>query len=168
MDTLWLIVSAAFQAATPDRRKTGCKLWLTYRQTSPYSPIFTAWAATDPAAAAKAIEQTSFQQRRQACDAVAAAWGAKDPAAAVVWAQGLPNSEIAVTLEIQARVPSVPDYVARTVSENCRTLKFKSQSFEPKNGRSRAVPLRSTGAAGRERHHFLSCDAATQPLSRAS
>lgn len=43
----------------------------------------------------------------------------------------LPNSEIAVTLEIQARVPSgVPDNVVRTVSENCRTLKFKSQSFE--------------------------------------
>ena len=43
----------------------------------------------------------------------------------------LPNSEITVTLEIQARVPGgVPDNVVRTVSENCRTLKFKSQSFE--------------------------------------
>jgi hypothetical protein len=43
----------------------------------------------------------------------------------------LPNSEIIVTLEIQARVPGgVPDNVVRTVSENCRTLKFKSQSFE--------------------------------------
>jgi predicted AAA+ superfamily ATPase len=43
----------------------------------------------------------------------------------------LPNSEIEVTVEIQARVPGgVPDNVVRTVSENCRTLKFKSQSFE--------------------------------------
>jgi hypothetical protein len=43
----------------------------------------------------------------------------------------LPNSEIEVTVEIQARVPGgVPDNVIRTVSENCRTLKFKSQSFE--------------------------------------
>jgi hypothetical protein len=31
----------------------------------------------------------------------------------------------------QARVPSgVPDNVVRIVSENCRTLKFKSRSFE--------------------------------------
>ena len=44
----------------------------------------------------------------------------------------------------------------------------QSSNTQPKNGCSRAVPLRSTGAAGRERHHFLSCDAATQPLSRAS
>jgi hypothetical protein len=43
----------------------------------------------------------------------------------------LPNSEITVTLEIQVRVPSgVPENVIRTVSENCRTLKFKSQSFD--------------------------------------
>ena len=43
----------------------------------------------------------------------------------------LPNSEISVTVEIQAQVPAgVPDNVVRTVSENCRTLKFKSQSFE--------------------------------------
>jgi len=43
----------------------------------------------------------------------------------------LPNSEISVTVEIQARVPAgVPDNVVRTVSENCRTLKFKNQSFE--------------------------------------
>lgn len=43
----------------------------------------------------------------------------------------LPDSEVAVTLEIQARVPGgVPDNVVRTVSENCRTLKFSSQHFE--------------------------------------
>ena len=36
-----------------------------------------------------------------------------------------------VTLEVQARVPGgVPDNVVRTVSENCRTLKFNSQHFE--------------------------------------
>jgi hypothetical protein len=43
----------------------------------------------------------------------------------------LPHSEVTVTVEIQARVPGgVPDNVVRTVSENCRTLKFKNQSFE--------------------------------------
>jgi hypothetical protein len=43
----------------------------------------------------------------------------------------LPSSEISVTVEIQAKIPGgVPDGVVRTVSENCRTLKFKSQSFE--------------------------------------
>ena len=43
----------------------------------------------------------------------------------------LPDSEVDVTLEIQARVPGgVPDTVVRTVSENCRTLKFSSQHFE--------------------------------------
>ena len=43
----------------------------------------------------------------------------------------LPNSEIVITVEIQARVPSgVPEHIVRTVSENCRTLKFTSQGFE--------------------------------------
>jgi len=38
----------------------------------------------------------------------------------------LPDTEVDVTVEIQARVP---DNVVRTVSENCRTLKFTSQGF---------------------------------------
>ncbi len=43
----------------------------------------------------------------------------------------LPNSEIVITVEIQARVSSgVPEHIVRTVSENCRTLKFTSQGFE--------------------------------------
>jgi hypothetical protein len=43
----------------------------------------------------------------------------------------LPNSQVVVTVEIQAHVPGgVPDNVVRTVSENCRTLKFTNQSFE--------------------------------------
>jgi hypothetical protein len=43
----------------------------------------------------------------------------------------LPDSEVDVTVEIQARVPGgVPDNVVRTVSENCRTLRFSSQHFE--------------------------------------
>ena len=43
----------------------------------------------------------------------------------------LPDTEVDVTVEIQARVPGgVPDNVVRTVSENCRTLKFTSQGFE--------------------------------------
>jgi hypothetical protein len=44
---------------------------------------------------------------------------------------GLVGAEVTVTLEIQATIPSgVPDNVVRTVTENGRTLKFKSQGFE--------------------------------------
>ena len=44
---------------------------------------------------------------------------------------GLVGAEVKVTLEIEAKVPSgVPDNVVRTVTENCRTLKFDSQGFE--------------------------------------
>jgi len=40
-------------------------------------------------------------------------------------------SELDVTAEIQARAPGgVPNNVVRTVSENCRKLKFTSQGFE--------------------------------------
>lgn len=36
-----------------------------------------------------------------------------------------------VTLEIEAAMPSgAPDHVVRTVTENCRTLKSRSQGFE--------------------------------------
>jgi hypothetical protein len=42
------------------------------------------------------------------------------------------GSEVEVTLEIQARVANgIPDNVVRTVSENCKTLKFQNQGFEP-------------------------------------
>jgi hypothetical protein len=38
---------------------------------------------------------------------------------------------VKVTLEIEAEIPSgAPDQVVRTVTENCRTLKFSSQGFE--------------------------------------
>ena len=43
----------------------------------------------------------------------------------------LVGSDVTVTLEIAARVPSgVPDTVVRTVTENSRTLKFTAQGFE--------------------------------------
>jgi hypothetical protein len=43
----------------------------------------------------------------------------------------LANAKVEVTLEIQAKVPDgVPDNVVRTVTENCRTLKFDSYEFE--------------------------------------
>ncbi|MCJ2542490.1 Swt1 family HEPN domain-containing protein [Thermostichus vulcanus] len=43
----------------------------------------------------------------------------------------LNGATVKITLEIEAEIPEgVPDDVARTVMENCRTLKFKSQSFE--------------------------------------
>jgi hypothetical protein len=44
---------------------------------------------------------------------------------------GLLNSRIELTLEISAEIPDgAPDYVVRTVTENCRTLKFTSYGFE--------------------------------------
>jgi predicted AAA+ superfamily ATPase len=44
---------------------------------------------------------------------------------------GLLTAEVDITLEIQVSVPEgVPDNVVRIVSENCRTLKFKSHGFE--------------------------------------
>jgi predicted AAA+ superfamily ATPase len=40
-------------------------------------------------------------------------------------------ADVEVTIEIQAHVPSgIPENVVRTVSENCKTLKFKTQGFE--------------------------------------
>ena len=44
---------------------------------------------------------------------------------------GLVDAKVAVTLEIEAEVPSgAPENVVRTVTENSRTLKFTSQAFE--------------------------------------
>jgi predicted AAA+ superfamily ATPase len=44
---------------------------------------------------------------------------------------GLVGSQVKVTLEVEAEVPSgVPDPVVRTVTENSRTLKFASHGFE--------------------------------------
>jgi hypothetical protein len=42
---------------------------------------------------------------------------------------GLNGANVQVTLEIQATFPhDVPDYVIRTVTENCRTLRFDNSS----------------------------------------
>jgi hypothetical protein len=44
---------------------------------------------------------------------------------------GLVGADVSVTLEIAADVSSgVPDKVVRTVTENCRTLKFTDHGFE--------------------------------------
>ena len=44
---------------------------------------------------------------------------------------GLVGARVTVTLEIEAEMPSgAPDHAVRTVTENGRTLKFKSQGFE--------------------------------------
>jgi hypothetical protein len=44
---------------------------------------------------------------------------------------GLLDSKVTVTIEIEASIPSgAPDNVVRTVTENCRTLKFEDQGFE--------------------------------------
>jgi len=46
---------------------------------------------------------------------------------------GLVGSSVRVTLEIEAEVPGgTPDNVVRTVTENCRTLQFKTHGFEEK------------------------------------
>ncbi len=43
----------------------------------------------------------------------------------------LEGANVRITLEIEAEVPDgVPDGVIRTVTENCRTLKFRAQGFE--------------------------------------
>jgi hypothetical protein len=44
---------------------------------------------------------------------------------------GLAGAEVEVRIEIGAKIPDgAPDHVVRTVSENCRTLKFGSFGFE--------------------------------------
>jgi len=44
---------------------------------------------------------------------------------------GIVGANVRVTLEIEAEILSgTPDHVVRTVTENCRTLKFDSQGFE--------------------------------------
>ena len=44
---------------------------------------------------------------------------------------GQVGARVKVTLEIEAELPEgAPDNVVRTVSENARTLKFKSAGFE--------------------------------------
>lgn len=43
----------------------------------------------------------------------------------------LVGSEVTVTLEIEAKVMTgIPENVVRTVTENCRTLRFDTQGFE--------------------------------------
>ena len=41
------------------------------------------------------------------------------------------DAKVKVTIEMEAELPSeAPENVVRTVTENCRTLKFDSQGFE--------------------------------------
>ena len=41
------------------------------------------------------------------------------------------DAKVTITVEIEAEIPSgAPDNVVRTVTENCRTLKFESSGFE--------------------------------------
>ena len=41
------------------------------------------------------------------------------------------GAEVEITLEIQAHVEGgIPDHIVRTLSENCKTLKFRDQGFE--------------------------------------
>lgn len=44
---------------------------------------------------------------------------------------GLVGAKVTVTLEIEAQLPEgASDHLVRTVTENCRVLKFGSQGFE--------------------------------------
>ena len=44
---------------------------------------------------------------------------------------GLVDAEVSITLEIQVKTAGgVPEHVVRTVTENCRTLKFTNAGFE--------------------------------------
>lgn len=44
---------------------------------------------------------------------------------------GLVRAEVTVTLEIHAEIPAgTADNVVRTVTQNCRTLKFSDHGFE--------------------------------------
>jgi predicted AAA+ superfamily ATPase len=44
---------------------------------------------------------------------------------------GLLGAKVTITVEIEAEIPSgAPDNVVRTVTENCRTLKFETSGFE--------------------------------------
>ena len=44
---------------------------------------------------------------------------------------GLLDAKVKITLEIEAEMPSgAPENIVRTVTENCRTLKFKDHGFE--------------------------------------
>jgi hypothetical protein len=44
---------------------------------------------------------------------------------------GLMGSNVEITLEIHVELPDgTPDHIVRTVTENCRTLRFKAHGFE--------------------------------------
>jgi hypothetical protein len=44
---------------------------------------------------------------------------------------GLLGAEVKVRLEIEAHIPGgVPDHLLRTITENARTLKFRTAEFE--------------------------------------
>ena len=44
---------------------------------------------------------------------------------------GLLDAKVTITVEIEAEIPSgAPDNIVRTVTENCRTLKFENSGFE--------------------------------------
>jgi hypothetical protein len=41
------------------------------------------------------------------------------------------DAKVTITVEIEAEIPTgAPDTVVRTVTENCRTLKFENSGFE--------------------------------------
>jgi len=41
------------------------------------------------------------------------------------------DAKVTITVEIEAKISTgAPDNVVRTVTENCRTLKFESSGFE--------------------------------------
>ena len=55
----------------------------------------------------------------------------QNASAVVQHLSGLLGAKVNITIEIEAEIPSgAPDNVVRTVTENCRTLKFANSGFE--------------------------------------
>jgi hypothetical protein len=56
---------------------------------------------------------------------------AKIASAVVQRLAGLLDAKVTIAIEIEAEIPTgAPDNVVRTVTENCRTLKFENSGFE--------------------------------------
>jgi hypothetical protein len=92
-------------------------------------------ALGETATAAPATEKKKVLRRFHGnvkVDATRLSRDADQIAAAVVQhLSALLGAKVTVTIEIEAELPSgAPDNVIRTVTENCRTLKFDSQGFE--------------------------------------
>ena len=104
----------------------------------PGSPVPTGVSADGPGAAAAkqpASPQPVVMRRFHGSATIDAARLSRDvdviASSVVAHLAGLLDARVNITIEIDANIPSgAPDNVVRTVTENCRTLKFDSSGFE--------------------------------------